>query len=137
MTDALVARAGDLAWEHDLRGFDAAQLAAALAWRETTENRQDEIVFASFDNELVQAAAAEGSRHGRDEDQTSVRPQKPIRRIMKAPNGGLFANDFLKGSIVELDEWQALTMPRWTLSSSRCERSSTRFRPSRAKRKPD
>lgn len=28
---------------------------------------------------------------------------------MKALNGGLFANDFLKGSIVELDEWQALT----------------------------
>ena len=28
---------------------------------------------------------------------------------MKALNGGLFANDFLKGSIVALDEWQALT----------------------------
>ena len=28
---------------------------------------------------------------------------------MKALNGELFANDFLKGSIVELDEWQALT----------------------------
>lgn len=28
---------------------------------------------------------------------------------MKTLNGGLFANDFLKGSIVELDEWQALT----------------------------
>ena len=27
---------------------------------------------------------------------------------MKALNGGLFANDFLKGSIVELDEWKAL-----------------------------
>ena len=60
VTDALVARAGDLAWEHGLRGFDAAQLAAALAWQETTVNREDEIVFASFDNELVQAAAAEG-----------------------------------------------------------------------------
>ena len=27
---------------------------------------------------------------------------------MEALNGGLFANDFLRGSIVELDEWQAL-----------------------------
>ena len=27
---------------------------------------------------------------------------------MKALNGGLFANDFLKGSIVELDEWKPL-----------------------------
>ena len=60
VTDALVAQAGDLAWQHDLRGYDAAQLAAALAWQETTENREDEIVFACFDNELVQAAAAEG-----------------------------------------------------------------------------
>ena len=28
--------------------------------------------------------------------------------MMKPPNGGLFADDFLKGSIAELDEWQAL-----------------------------
>ena len=28
---------------------------------------------------------------------------------MGALNGGLFANDFLTGSIIELDEWQALT----------------------------
>ena len=29
--------------------------------------------------------------------------------MMKPLNGGLFANDFLKASIVELDEWQAIT----------------------------
>ena len=27
---------------------------------------------------------------------------------MEALNGGLFANDFLRGSIVDLDEWHAL-----------------------------
>ena len=60
MTDALTAQAGSLAWEHGLRGYDATQLAAALAWQETTENEDDEIVFACFDNELIQAATAEG-----------------------------------------------------------------------------
>ena len=45
VTDALTARAGLLAWQHELRGYDAAQLAAALAWRETTEGTGDEIVF--------------------------------------------------------------------------------------------
>ena len=60
MTEALVGRAGNLAWRHNLRGYDAAQLAAALAWQEMREDMQDEIVFACFDDELVQAAAAEG-----------------------------------------------------------------------------
>ena len=60
VTEALVGRAGDLAWRHNLRGYDAAQLAAALAWQEMREDMQDEIVFACFDAELVQAAAAEG-----------------------------------------------------------------------------
>ena len=60
VTDALTAQAGRLAWQHDLRGYDAAQLAAALAWRDTTEDTGDEFVFACFDNELCRAAAAEG-----------------------------------------------------------------------------
>ena len=38
LTDDVAARAGGLAWKHDLRGYDAAQLAAALAWREATED---------------------------------------------------------------------------------------------------
>ena len=53
--EVLVGRAGDLAWRHNLRGYDAAQLAAALAWQEMREDMQDEIVFACFDHELVQA----------------------------------------------------------------------------------
>ena len=60
VTDALAARAGNLAWEHGLRGYDAAQLAAALVWKETTEDTEDEVVFACFDDELRQAATAEG-----------------------------------------------------------------------------
>ena len=60
LTDDLAAHAGDLAWKHGLRGYDAAQLAAALAWREATEDAEDEIVFACFDNHLRRAATAEG-----------------------------------------------------------------------------
>ena len=60
LTEALAARAGDLAWEHDLRGYDAAQPAAALAWHEATADTEDEVVFACFDNDLRQAATTEG-----------------------------------------------------------------------------
>ena len=60
LTDDVAARAGRLAWKHDLRGYDAAQLAAALAWREATEGEEDQVVFACFDNDLRRAAAAEG-----------------------------------------------------------------------------
>ena len=60
LTDDLAAHAGDLAWKHGLRGYDAAQLATALAWREATEDAEDEIVFACFDNHLRRAATAEG-----------------------------------------------------------------------------
>ena len=60
LTDDLAARAGDLAWKHGLRGYDAAQLAAALAWREAAEDAGDEIVFACFDSHLRRAATAEG-----------------------------------------------------------------------------
>ncbi len=60
LTDDVAARAGRLAWKHDLRGYDAAQLAAALAWSEATEDAEDQVVFACFDNDLRRAAAAEG-----------------------------------------------------------------------------
>ena len=60
LTDDVAGRAGRLAWKHDLRGYDAAQLAAALAWREATEDAEDQVVFACFDNDLRRAAAAEG-----------------------------------------------------------------------------
>ena len=60
VTGGLATRAGNLAWQHDLRGYDAVQLAAALAWQDTVEDAEDEIVFACFDNELCRAATAKG-----------------------------------------------------------------------------
>ena len=60
VTGGLAARAGALAWQHDLRGYDAVQLAAALGWQGTVEDADDEIVFACFDNELRRAATREG-----------------------------------------------------------------------------
>lgn len=59
VTDVLAARAGDLAWRHDLRAYDAAQLAAALTWRDQSDDAQDEIVFACYDRNLRGAATAE------------------------------------------------------------------------------
>ena len=60
VTDALTVRAGALVWQHDLRGYDAAHLAAALTWQDATDGTDDDIVFACFDNELRDAATAEG-----------------------------------------------------------------------------
>ena len=59
LTDALIARAGTLAWQYNLRGYDATQLAAALAWQDHIEGADDDAVFACFDNELSEAATAE------------------------------------------------------------------------------
>ena len=60
VTDALAARAGDLAREHDLRAYDAAQLAAALTWLEERADPEDEVVFACYDIDLRRAATGEG-----------------------------------------------------------------------------
>ncbi len=60
VTETLAERAGRFAWQYNLRGYDAVQLAAAVAWQDMTEGTEDEIVFACFDNELARAAKAEG-----------------------------------------------------------------------------
>ena len=60
LTDGLLTKAGELAWRHGLRGYDAVQLAAALTWREVAGEAEEEMVFACFDNDLRRAAAAEG-----------------------------------------------------------------------------
>jgi len=57
VTEALVERAERLAWEHGLRGYDAVQLASALAWQESLS---EEIVLASFDQQLWEAAKRSG-----------------------------------------------------------------------------
>jgi predicted nucleic acid-binding protein len=53
ITDFVVARACDYAWEHGLRGYDAVQLAAATVWAEALG---DLVTFATFDRLLWQAA---------------------------------------------------------------------------------
>ncbi len=60
LTSQVVTRAGELVWTHDLRGYDAVQLAAALAWREAAGDAEGGIVFACFDKDLRRAAATEG-----------------------------------------------------------------------------
>jgi len=57
VSDFLVDRAGDLAWAHGLRGYDAVQLAAADIWRESLDVP---VSLATFDLKLWKAAAAVG-----------------------------------------------------------------------------
>ena len=56
ISEALVTRAGRLAEEHGLRGYDAVQLASALDARPVT----GDYLFASFDDALNTAAVREG-----------------------------------------------------------------------------
>jgi predicted nucleic acid-binding protein len=57
VTEALVERAETLAWDHGLRGYDAVQLASALAWQESVGTA---IVLATFDQQLWAAAPKAG-----------------------------------------------------------------------------
>jgi predicted nucleic acid-binding protein len=51
-----VIRGGDLAIEHNLRGYDATHLACALIWQETLGMP---VTLASFDSHLIEAARYE------------------------------------------------------------------------------
>ena len=55
--EPLAARAATLAWEHGLRGYDAAHLATALVWRETLG---ETVTVATYDRELWRGARASG-----------------------------------------------------------------------------
>ena len=57
VTPVLIERASRLAWEYDLRGYDASHLAAALIWQETLEMP---ITLATYDRELWLAAKKTG-----------------------------------------------------------------------------
>ena len=57
VTEALIARAGALAWDHGLRGYDAVQLASALTYHDAVGS---EILMATFDTPLWKAAQREG-----------------------------------------------------------------------------
>ena len=57
VTELLVARAEMLAWDYNLRGYDAIQLASAVTWQESIG---EDVVMATFDRQLWQAAPAAG-----------------------------------------------------------------------------
>ncbi len=57
LTETVVARADTLAWEHELRGYDAVHLASALSWNEAIG---EPVTLATFDRELWQAGRAAG-----------------------------------------------------------------------------
>jgi len=57
VTEELVAQAGELAWQHGLRGYDAVHLAAALVWQ---TRMAAPVTFATFDRALGKVAQAEG-----------------------------------------------------------------------------
>jgi uncharacterized protein len=57
VTEALVERAEALAWDHELRGYDAVQLASALTCQESVGA---EIQLATFDRQLWEAASKAG-----------------------------------------------------------------------------
>ncbi len=59
VTEALVARAEDLAWDAALRGDDAVQLASALTWQESVGA---EVTLATFDRQLWDAGQQVGMR---------------------------------------------------------------------------
>lgn len=57
MTETLVGRAAALAWDHGLRGYDAAHLAAALFWQNMVG---EAVTLASYDRQLWDAARTTG-----------------------------------------------------------------------------
>ena len=57
ITEAVVARADTLAWDHGLRGYDAVHLACALLWQEAIG---ETITLATFDRQLWDAAQQVG-----------------------------------------------------------------------------
>ena len=57
VTETVLSRAADLAWERNLRAYHAAHLAAALIWQELLG---EPVIMATFDRELWEASRASG-----------------------------------------------------------------------------
>lgn len=57
ITEAVVAKADSLAWDHSLRGYDAVHLACALLWQEAIG---EPVTLATFDRQLWDAAQQVG-----------------------------------------------------------------------------
>ena len=59
VSEMLMSRAETLAWDHGLRGYDAVQLAAALAWQDWIGQ---DVTLATFDRQLWESAPRAGLR---------------------------------------------------------------------------
>jgi len=84
--EVLALRAGRLAAQHGLRGYDAVHLAAALAVRP----HEGDYLFGSFDDRLNHAAAMEGIRLSPRDEDVRERPMSaygPQRRVRVAASG--------------------------------------------------
>ena len=57
VTEMVIARADLLAWDHGLRGYDAVQLASALAWQDALG---EAVTLATFDKHLWTVAQSVG-----------------------------------------------------------------------------
>ena len=57
LTEVVLAQAGELAWDHGLRGDDAVHLAAACFWQSSLG---EPVTLAAFDRQLWEAGAAVG-----------------------------------------------------------------------------
>ena len=60
VTDELIERADVSAWDHGLRGYDAVHLAAALACADMIAALGADVVLATFDRQLREAAGRAG-----------------------------------------------------------------------------
>ncbi len=57
VSEAVLSRAQTFVWEHGLRGYDAVQLASAVAWQERIGRT---VTMATFDSRLAHAAQQAG-----------------------------------------------------------------------------
>jgi predicted nucleic acid-binding protein len=57
VSEALIRQAGDLAWKHQLRGYDAMHLASTLSWQQSTG---EPVTLITFDRQLWRAGKQEG-----------------------------------------------------------------------------
>ena len=57
ITNSVLDKAGQLAWEYELRGYDAIHLAAALTWQDLMETS---VTLGTFDKELWKAGKGIG-----------------------------------------------------------------------------
>ena len=64
VTEIVISRAAELAWERSLLAYDATHLAAALIWQELLG---ESVTMATFDRELWEAANASGLEVWRQE----------------------------------------------------------------------